>query len=283
MKRTVVAATCAGVLAVTVALLPAWGQEGATGESMVCADCHAEVVAEFRHSPHVRVEGFGLDVASCESCHGPSMEHAETGDPDLIKALSEMAPPDASETCYECHKLQQGQQHFSSSMHEFSEVSCTSCHDPHGTREAMVRGTPTELCSSCHQSVAAQFDLPRSHPSMGDNDCVICHDPHGTKNPRSMREFGNYTCGECHIDKTAPHVFPHDVSMVDGCEACHEVHGSTNRHLLKHDRQNNLCYECHPAAHTPGFHSFPRFLEEKCTACHTAIHGSNVNPYFLEE
>jgi predicted CXXCH cytochrome family protein len=73
------------------------------------------------------------------------------------------------------------------------------------------------------------------------------------------------------------------VVIVDGCASCHVVHGSPNRHLLRHQTQVNLCYECHSGSVTPGWHSAPRFLNEKCTACHTAIHGSNTNPLFLEE
>ena len=37
----------------------------------------------------------------------------------------------------------------------------------------------------------------------------------------------------------------------NGCAACHEVHGSPNRHLLRHQTQVNLCYECHSASVTP--------------------------------
>ena len=91
------------------------------------------------------------------------------------------------------------------------------------------------------------------------------------------------TCTECHMDKRGPFLYNHDVSLVEGCGSCHDPHGSPNRHLLNHARQNNLCYECHPGTTTPSFHSFGRFVGEKCTACHTAIHGSNVNPFFLEE
>jgi len=70
---------------------------------------------------------------------------------------------------------------------------------------------------------------------------------------------------------------------VDGCKACHQVHGSAGRHLLTHSRQINLCYQCHSGAVTPGFHSAATFLNEKCGACHTAIHGSNTNQFLLEE
>jgi hypothetical protein len=44
-----------------------------------------------------------------------------------------------------------------------------------------------------------------------------------------------------------------------------------------------MCYKCHPGTTTPGFHNASEFVFEKCTACHTAIHGSNTNPNYLEE
>ena len=89
-------------------------------------------------------------------------------------------------------------------------------------------------------------------------------------------------CGDCHFEKVGPFVYNHDTQIVDGCVACHENHGSTNRHLLRHESQVNLCYECHSASFTPGWHSAPRYVNQKCTSCHTAIHGSNTDQFFLE-
>jgi predicted CXXCH cytochrome family protein len=89
-------------------------------------------------------------------------------------------------------------------------------------------------------------------------------------------------CGQCHFEKSGPFVYEHDTTFVDGCAACHQVHGSTNRHLLRHEMQINLCYECHSAVHTPGFHSASQYASQKCTTCHAAIHGSNTNQSFLE-
>jgi hypothetical protein len=40
-----------------------------------------------------------------------------------------------------------------------------------------------------------------------------------------------------------------------------------------------LCFSCH--ATVPGFHA--RFtLETQCTNCHSSIHGSNFDPFFLK-
>jgi DmsE family decaheme c-type cytochrome len=150
------------------------------------------------------------------------------------------------------------------------------------------------LCSECHRSIVAEFDQPRAHPLPArvpstttrpdPPGCTGCHNPHTTVPLRARGGFGNNVdCASCHFEKAGPFVYEHTASLVDSCSDCHQVHGSTNRHLLTDERQINLCYKCHPGTTTPGFHDASAFAFEKCTACHTAIHGSNTNPAYLEE
>ena len=42
----------------------------------------------------------------------------------------------------------------------------------------------------------------------------------------------------------------------------------------------NHCLECH--TNTPMFHDLSKIEFRNCTVCHSRIHGSNVNRYFLE-
>ena len=138
-------------------------------------------------------------------------------------------------------------------------------------------------CVSCHHNVVSEFSQARHHPvSDKGAACEQCHQPHSAVSLRGSKGFPA-NCNDCHTEKAGPYLYPHDVSIVDGCQSCHRVHGTTSRHLLNADRQANLCYQCHSGATTPPWHSAPRFLTEKCSACHTAIHGSNTNPFFLEE
>ncbi len=269
-----VALCCAVPLAAPV------GAEEEYVGSETCAACHDEIAAAFARTPHAR-SPYWDEERGCESCHGPGTAHVEEGgDPARIVRFGELSARQASETCLSCHRKQEA--HFSSmqSLHRLGDVGCNDCHDPHGSHDKLLRAEGSELCSRCHQAIAAQFDLPRSHPIA---ECAKCHNPHATKSLRTDRSLFRDTCGDCHFDKAVPYVYSHDVVFVDGCAACHEVHGSPNRHLLKHEPQVNLCYQCHSASVTPGWHSVPRFLNEKCTACHTAIHGSNTSPFFLEE
>jgi predicted CXXCH cytochrome family protein len=79
---------------------------------------------------------------------------------------------------------------------------------------------------------------------------------------------------------------------IDGCETCHNPHGSTNAKLLKRPVVFTVCLECHNGAGTFGRRnngvpkqdnthnmSDPRY--QNCTTCHVRIHGSNADPDFL--
>lgn len=275
--------TLGGMLAiVTLGSLAAVWAGGDYVGSETCAACHAEVVRSFAGTAHAVAPGWDAEK-SCESCHGPGQEHAEDGSIETIVRPQTLSPREASENCLSCHSREEKQFASRHSLHSLADVSCIDCHQAHSTAAAMIDTPGTELCASCHQTTAAQFELPRAHPLPDETGCQSCHDPHSAVSPRASSGRGNPTCDNCHFDKAGPFLYAHDVSLVDDCSSCHTVHGSSNRHLLEHERQINLCYQCHPANHTPTFHNAANFLNEKCTACHTAIHGSNTNPFFLEE
>jgi DmsE family decaheme c-type cytochrome len=276
------------VLALALALptlhptsLPARAQEQYAGDR-VCADCHAELVRSFDLSLHTTAPEWHSERI-CETCHGPAGAHA-AGDAGAVAPLAELGPRKVSERCLACHRNREKFFSFEQSIHRLAEVGCTGCHAPHSNRPYLLERAGRALCAECHPSVAAQFDLPRSHPlGEGSEACAGCHEPHGSRAALTGAGPAADSCARCHFEKAGPYLYSHDVATVDGCAACHEVHGSPNRHLLRDETQVNLCYQCHSGSVTPGWHSAPRFLNEKCTACHSAIHGSNTNPKFLEE
>ncbi len=256
--------------------------EGEYAGDETCVACHDTLTESWIHTGHGSASGFA--EAGCESCHGSAAKHIESGgDLDSIIRFGLLTPRESSQICLDCHNRTESQFDASHGIHSLNDVACTSCHNPHSTAPQGLARTGSELCGSCHQQVMAQFELPRAHP-MGDggNECSGCHNPHATATLRVEKSLYE-SCTNCHFEKAGPFLFGHDTMFVDGCAGCHEVHGSPNRHLLKHEPQVNLCYQCHSASVTPGWHSTPRFLNEKCTACHSAIHGSNTSPYFLEE
>jgi DmsE family decaheme c-type cytochrome len=284
--------------AILLLVAPALAEEESdyAGAEM-CAACHDDVIEAFKLTPHATGHGWDHENG-CEGCHGPGAAHAESADPDDLVLFRDLTPQESSERCLACHRKSERQFNTRRGIHHLNQVACTACHTAHSTATNLMDNLSIELCGSCHQGVVAEFSLPRSHPlpetgrrrewttgltnPQKSVSCEGCHEPHSSSSLRTSAGMGNFTCGKCHAEKNGPFLYPHDVGIVDGCQACHRVHGSPNRHLLTHERQINLCYECHAGSTMPGFHSLGSFVNRKCTACHTAIHGSNTHPSFRE-
>jgi DmsE family decaheme c-type cytochrome len=305
MKRTFLYSLGGGALALLLALSlsPATAQEGEGGPpaASVCADCHEDQVTAFEANPHALLNdpdwgAYGVEGGSCASCHAGAETHVEEGGGEgNIFAFGDEATPKArTEACLECH----GDAHprFFTSEHAQAGVACTSCHEIHqpaASAVALLRsgpmttadpahevGAPTSVCAQCHGDVFSQFQWNERHRLQeGILSCTSCHDPHERSTRARLAGFKQEACFECHTDKGGPFVFEHGSSRVDGCVACHDPHGSPNRHMLKFQRAAELCLSCH--AQVPGFHS--RFnLDTVCTNCHSTIHGSNFDPFFLK-
>ncbi len=202
--------------------------------------------------------------------------------------------------CAECHVDQAAK--FEGTIHDdvleyFADEpeglgGCESCHGPGslhvelasglepGFRSAIQRQPDPEACVTCHTDVGAQFTLTERHPVLeGFMGCSDCHDPHGSSERRLLASNFNDTCTDCHTDKAGPFIYPHPVAEVEGCVACHTPHGSVNPHMLPFREVTFTCLSCH--AEQPVFHAQPGFAD--CTSCHYAIHGSNLDPFFLDE
>jgi predicted CXXCH cytochrome family protein len=210
--------------------------------NQACMDCHAEIVREFPASPHGLIHSASLALpggTGCESCHGPGSKHIESG----------------------------------------------------GNAKFIINpGNDPASCFQCHLDVQAEFNLPYHHPVIeGHMNCVQCHDPHGgdifkpTGGLAMARQ--NESCEQCHREQTRPFVFEHE-AMREGCTACHNPHGSINRKMLA-ESDPNLCLRCHAQVQGGsgiiyiGNVDHSGFLQVgTCwtAGCHTAIHGSNVDP-----
>ncbi len=240
--------SCAGVQRTVTAPPPLI--EGATFVgNKSCFECHTNITRLFPSSPHSRlhIEGVPMkEQAGCESCHGPGSKHVASG----------------------------------------------------GGRGRFILnpGKDPAACYACHLQTHAEFSLPNHHPVReGRMNCVQCHDPHGADilRPAGLLSVTrqNETCAQCHREQSRQVIYEHE-ALREGCTICHSPHGSINRKLLT-ERDANLCLRCH--AQTPGAggqrqrifigssdHTL-RLRQGACwsAGCHTAIHGSNINPTML--
>jgi DmsE family decaheme c-type cytochrome len=274
-----------------------------------CQRCHSDVWSDFYKNPHFKSVAGGKEPperTGCEGCHGPGQKHvAASGGKETIVAFSELKPAQALDVCLRCHARDLGRANARRSTHTLNGVVCTGCHSIHrsGTNRRLLTKTQRDLCYGCHGDVRAQFSMPYKHRvNEGFMECSDCHNPHGAYapswrmgvRPRMVEQAlpNEEPCLRCHTDKRGPFVFEHASVRVDGCETCHQPHGSTNARLLRRPVVYTVCLECHN-----GFGNFgrrgvgeirlapthnmadPKF--QNCTLCHVRIHGSNADPLFL--
>lgn len=269
----------------------------------LCAACHPDWSESYGKSPHAGAlddPARPPDQRACEACHGAGKSHVDAGGGtagnlrtfDPSESASERAAP-----CLRCHGNESALHGFAGGEHARAGVACTDCHDPHaGSGHLMLkvgdplpqpmRGatwraqeTTVALCYRCHPAVRSAFALPEHHKvPEGVVSCIDCHQPHGTPARSLLRDNEQRTCFRCHGEVEGPFVFEHIGLTLEGCQSCHEPHGSANRHLLRYQQVAQLCYQCH--ASTPPSHVQPSYRD--CTRCHSAIHGSNSQPFLLE-
>jgi DmsE family decaheme c-type cytochrome len=279
--------------------------------SNVCRACHGALYNEFYRNPHYKSIASGRETpenTGCEGCHGPASAHVAAfgGRATIPRAFSLLQPNQVLDTCLRCHSQTVSRANIRRSVHTQQGVVCTNCHSVHGSRAPkflLAAARQMDLCYSCHAQVKAQFAMPFKHRvNEGFMQCTDCHNPHGTfasttrmaARPRLVDQAaGNeQPCLKCHIDKRGPFVFEHAAVRVDGCETCHNPHGSTNARLLRRPVVFTLCLECHtglgdfgrtrqgePRQSASHNMADPRF--QNCTSCHVRIHGSNADSFFF--
>jgi DmsE family decaheme c-type cytochrome len=229
---------------------------------------------------------------------------ARGGKGTIPNAFSLMQPKAVMEDCLTCHKADMSKANIQRSEHTLNGIACTSCHSIHhsSTPKFLLAKKQNETCYGCHANIRAQFEMPSHHRvNEGFMQCTDCHNPHGSfaalsgsgLHPTMVeRAFDtDPPCLKCHVDKRGPFVYEHPSVRVEGCQSCHNPHGSTNAKLLTRPVVFTLCLECHNGGGTgtrnmgvdiqTARHNLldPKF--QKCTTCHVKIHGSNADQYFL--
>jgi DmsE family decaheme c-type cytochrome len=81
--------------------------------------------------------------------------------------------------CATCHKAEQAQIHrFSRHPILEGKVTCSSCHNPHGSDgpSLLIKETENQTCTTCHAEKRGPF-LWEHEPVV--DGCTNCHTPHG--------------------------------------------------------------------------------------------------------
>lgn len=277
--------------------------------SSACKTCHADVWFNFFKNPHYKSIASGQqppERTGCEGCHGPGAAHvAAHGGKATIRAFSVMNATQVLDTCLTCHAKDFSRANIRRSEHTLAEVVCSNCHSIHKSpvSKFLLARKQSELCYQCHTSVRAQFSMPFKHRvNEGFMQCTDCHNPHGDfattwrsgLKPRMVdqAQLDEEPCLKCHTDKRGPFVFEHPSVRVEGCETCHNPHGSMNAKLLRRPTEFTLCLECHNGLgnfgrentgelRLSGAHNLLSPRIQQCTTCHVRIHGSNADLTFL--
>lgn len=205
----------------------------------ICLTCHRNTTTQAGriNSSHAR------NQVACVSCH---FVHRNNGN-DLVARK----PAAINQQCAACHLdiWASFQKPFKHRLPE-GAMSCTDCHNPHGS--AMVHMYQTTRatepgCAKCHGEKVGPF--PYEHAPVRLEGCGACHEPHGSANPRMLtRPQVSQLCQECHANLPTP------------TPAAGSTLGTVG----------------------PAFHDLrsPRF--QNCTLCHQKVHGSYVDRAFLK-
>ncbi|MBI2570624.1 MAG: DmsE family decaheme c-type cytochrome [Candidatus Schekmanbacteria bacterium] len=186
--------------------------------SQVCLQCHQDGARlNWQGSLHAATD------VQCVSCHRVMEPQRVNG---LLNQSTELA------TCSECHADVQSQM-LKASHHPVREgkMSCSSCHDPHGSvgRSLLQKSTVNETCFDCHQEKRGPFLW--EHP-VAREDCATCHTPHGSNNADLLNAKGAFLCMQCH--SYGGHINLPRYNRVSnpygqGCVNCHSTqHGSNH-------------------------------------------------------
>jgi DmsE family decaheme c-type cytochrome len=165
------------------------------------------------------------DVA-CTTCHTVMTN---------ISPKSALARPTVIDTCGSCHVKQRGRQmRFSHMPLREGKMTCTSCHNPHGTvsQALLKQQSVNDNCYSCHTEKRGPF-LWEHAPVI--ESCSNCHEPHGTNIARMLKVPRPRLCQQCHTETMHPSrpygYEPGSLKFALGraCAQCHvNIHGSNH-------------------------------------------------------
>jgi DmsE family decaheme c-type cytochrome len=165
---------------------------------------------------------------TCTSCHSVHKPASEKG---FLKASTQTAQ------CASCHSDKANKLDRSGHMPvREGKMECTSCHNPHGSKNTrLLRAgfNVNESCTSCHAEKRGPFLW--EHAPVRES-CVSCHDPHGSSNERMLVAKQPFLCQRCHNHTRHPATI-YDANQLKtsnrifgrSCVQCHQqLHGSNH-------------------------------------------------------
>lgn len=194
----------------------------------VCLKCHTKGARVFwEGSPHE-----ASDIA-CTSCH--TVMKDVTHQHQLTKAT-------VMDTCGSCHLRQVAQQQRNSHMPvREGKMTCTSCHNPHGTvTPALLReNSLNDTCYRCHAEKRGPFLW--EHPPVLES-CANCHDPHGSNHEKMLKLAKPRLCQQCHNEQRVHMSSPYGRDTAVGGTG--QPTGTSQKFML-----GRSCSSCHPTVH----------------------------------
>ena len=211
-------------------------------QNTACIQCHQRGNRRFwSGSPH---EARGM---KCVDCHQTkNAPKASMGGEAFLPSkagASQSLVKSETELCLSCHEMRKAELQRSSHM-PFREgkVTCTSCHNPHGTPNPsqLKQASVNENCYSCHAERRGPFLW--AHQPVTEN-CDTCHEAHGSFNPQLLKARQPRLCQQCHNE------FAHGERFTTGVLA-----GTTGA----------------PTGYSN------KVVNRSCANCHSKIHGTNA-------
>jgi DmsE family decaheme c-type cytochrome len=259
-----------------------------TVEDETCLDCHEDIDKTLAGTPHrlaSQIQKPATAVA-CGDCHSGAVDHVDDPSVENITNPANLEGFAAVKACSGCHVAHVDLDNYGFDTHAEVEMNCNSCHRIHGDKPSLLLDTEARFCAVCHEEKATDFMGVSNHPVYQRNiTCLNCHRFVKRLDHNLAYDLAG-TCRECHPEQSGPFLYEHGAINAysvegGGCVVCHSPHGSPNDRLLKQPPQH-LCDQCHlPVGHTTAHGGI--FADYDCRICHSAIHGSFVNEYYIDE